>query len=137
MANYNGDVGSYSHSDYTGLREAFFNRVHFTTSATEYAQFASRNKVLVRAVHVWIRSAMSAAGGSLYVARGTTTIAAVTVVSGTTTGTYHCITCTSLNTLATITDVMGVGCSGAVGGKGDLDIMYEYQVLYPSTLIGA
>jgi hypothetical protein len=135
-ANYLGDVGTYSHSDYTGLKECFLNKVQMAASLTHAAHFASRNKVLVRAVHVWVRSAASAAGGSLHVTRSEVTIASVTLASATTTGTYHCLTCTTLNTLNTITEVMSLEVSGAAD-KGKLDVLYEYQVLYPSTFIGA
>lgn len=136
MANYNGDVGSYSHEDYTGLKEAWINKAQGAASLTDIAHFASRNKVLVRAVHIWVRSACSAATGSAYVTRSAVTIGSVTLASATTVGTYHCITLTTLNTLATITEQMAIRMGAGVD-KGEFDVCYEYQILYPSTFIGA
>ena len=136
MANYNGDVGTYSEPQYTGLREVWMNMVKGGESTVHVAHFASRNKILVRALHLWVRSACTAAGGSIQVSRDTTSIAGKGATSMTTVGTYHCITLTTLNTLATITEVISMETNGTCGG-GDFDIMYEYQVLYPATFIGS
>lgn len=136
MANYT-DVESYSHSDYTGLQQTWMNRVQGPASVTNFAHFGTRNKVLVRAVHVFVRSAASAAGGSLHVMRSTVTIKSLTVASATTAGTYHCFTLSSLNTLHTIGEQMALRVSGACD-KGEFDVCYEYQILYPQdSLIGA
>lgn len=136
MANYNGDVGTYSHEEYTGLNEQWINVATNPGSVTNFAHFGSRNKILIRAAHVFVRSAASAAGGSLHVMRSTVTIASVTLASATTVGTYHCLTCTTLNTLATIAEQVSMRSSGNSGG-GKYDVCYEYQVLYPSTFIGS
>jgi len=131
MANYNGDVGTYSHSDYTGLRELWLNRVQCpAASATDFAHFASRNKILVRAAHIWVRSACSATAGSLHVCRSTVTIASKTVASMGDTGTHFCITLTANNTLHTITEVLSLQQSN--NEDGEFDVLYEYQVLYPT-----
>jgi len=136
MANYNGDVGSYSHSDYTGLRECWMNKVSAAqASATDFAHFATRNTVLVRAVHIWLRSACSGTAGSMHVSRSAVTIASKTMASLADAGTYFCFTLTSSNTLHTITEVMALRASG--NEKGKFDVLYEYQVLYPSTFIGS
>lgn len=136
MANYNGDVGSYSHSDYTGLREVLLNKVQgASASITDFAHFASRNKILIRAAHIFVRSTASGTAGSMHVTRSGVTIASKTMSSLADSGTYHCITCTTLNTLSTITEQIALRMSG--NEKGKFDVIYEYQVLYPSTFIGA
>jgi len=135
MANYNGDVGSYSHSDYTGLKEVWINKVQMGACVTPVAQFSSRNKILVRAMHVWTRSAASGSAASLTVTRSGVTIASKVGASLNATGIYFCVTCTTLNTLSTITEQVGFQLD--TGDKGKWDVMYEYQVLYPSTHIGA
>ena len=137
MANYpsGSDVGTYSDEQFTGLREVWLNKVQGpAASVTNFAHFASRNKILVRAVHIFARSAASGTAGSMHVVRGTTTIASKTMSSLADAGKYHCITCTTLNTLATITDVVALRASG--NEKGKFDVCYEYQVLFPATFIG-
>jgi hypothetical protein len=137
MANYasGSDIGTYSHEDFTGLREVLLNKVQgAAASVTNFAHFASRNKILIRAAHIWARSAASGTAGSMHVVRGTTTIASKAMGSLADAGKYHCITVTTLNTLATITDVIALRASG--NEKGKFDVLYEYQVLYPATFIG-
>lgn len=135
-SNYTGDVGSYSHSDYTGLREIWLNKVQgAVASVTDFAHFASRNKILVKAVHLFVRSTASNTAGSMHVTRSGVTIASKTMSSMADSGTYHCITCTTLNTLSTITEQIAIRASG--NEKGKFDVCYEYQVLYPSTHIGS
>lgn len=137
MANYKSgsDVGTYSDVQYTGLREMWMNVVQApAASVTNFAHFASRNKILIRAAHVWLRSAASGTAGSMHVMRSTVTIASKVMSSLADAGTYHCITCTTLNTLSTITEMAALRASG--NEKGKFDVMYEYQVLYPATFIG-
>lgn len=137
MANYasGSDIGTYSHEDFTGLREVLLNVVQApAASVTNFAHFASRNKILIRAAHIWSRSAASGTAGSMHVVRGTTTIASTTLSSLSDVGDYRCITCTTLNTLATITDIIALRMSG--NEKGKFDVLYEYQILYPATFIG-
>lgn len=135
MADYNGQVGTYSHSDYTGLREHWLNMVNISaTSNTAFAHFASRNKILVRAVHVWTRSSGSGAG-SLEVYRGGSIAAKLTTPSMQA-GHYYCVTLTADNTAETITTVFSL--RRTTGDKGDVDVLYEYQVLYPTpAMIGS
>lgn len=136
MANYNGDVGSYSHSDYTGLKQAWLNKVQGpAASVTDFAHFSSRNKILIRAAHLFVRSTASNTAGTMFVTRSGVTIATKTMASMADAGTYHCITCTTLNTLSTITELIAL--RQANNEKGKFDVCYEYQILYPSTLIGA
>jgi hypothetical protein len=129
------DVDTYSGAQFTGLREVWMNKVQgAAASVTNFAHFASRNKILIRAVHIFVRSTASGTAGSMHVVRDTTTIASKVMSSLADSGTYHCITCTTLNTLSTITEVAALRASG--NEKGKFDVMYEYQVLYPATFIG-
>ena len=132
---YKNAVGKYSDANFTILREQLLNHVQGPASATDFAHFASRNIVIVRAVHVWVRSACSATAGSLHFCRSSVTITSKTVASMGDAGTYYCITLTTNNTLHTITEVASLRVSGACD-KGEFDVLYEYQVIYPSTHIG-
>ena len=135
MANYNGDVGTYSQDYFTELKECWLNKVQGPASATDFAHFAARNKVLIRAVHIWCRSAASGTAGSLHFVRSTVTIASKTI-SSMSLGVAMSLTLTATNTLHTITEIASLRVTGAAD-KGKWDVLYEYQVLYPATLIGS
>jgi len=135
MAHYNGDVGTYSHAHFTGLKETFMNRVQAVVSTSTFAHFASRNKILVRAIHTWVRSAFSLTAASLGIQRSGVSIGYITAASMADVGKYHYKALTASNTLHTITEVMNLHYPG--DGKGELDVLYEYQVLYPSEYIGS
>lgn len=137
MADYTGNVQTYSHSDYSGLREQWMNMVVVgATSGTAFAHFASRNKIIVRAVHIWARSAMSATAGTLAVYRGASAAKKITLTSMADAGKYFCATLTADNTADTITTVFSLKTESTE--KGDWDVLYEYQVLYPGAdLIGS
>jgi hypothetical protein len=136
MAEYTGDVNSYSHSDYTGLRQVWLNKVQgAAASVTDFAHFASRNKIIVRAAHIFVRSTASGTAGSMHVTRSGITIASKAMSSLAEAGTYHCITCTTLNTCSTITEQIALRASG--NEKGKFDVCYEYQIIYPSSFIGS
>jgi hypothetical protein len=138
MANYSGQIGSYDHPFFTMLHERYENAVQGPASATDFAHFRSRNKILLRAVHVWLRSNASATSGSLHFTRSAVTIASKTVAEASVTGAYSlCITLTTNNTLHTITEFGAIRMTGAAD-KGKWDVLWEYQVLYPSaSLIGS
>jgi len=136
MANYQGEIGAYDHPYFQILFERFQNNLQGPVSATDFAHFMSRNKVLLRAVHVWMRSAASGTAGTLHFTRSAVTLASKTVASASV-GYYACITLTADNTLHTITEVAALRMTGAAD-KGKWDVLWEYQVLYPSAeLIGS
>ena len=136
MANYQGEIGAYDHPYFQILFERAFTKVQGPASATDFAHFMSRNKVLLRAVHVWMRSAASSTAGTLHFTRSAVTIASKTVTSASV-GYSICITLTTNNTLSTITEVGALRMTGAAD-QGKWDVLWEYQVLYPSAdMIGS
>lgn len=133
---YNNELESYTHPQYTELHEARMCAVQGPASVTDFAHFRSRNIVILRAVHAVLKSAASAAAGSLHVTRSGITIATKTIVSATSAGSLFTITLTSSNTLHTITEVGALRVSGAAD-KGKWDVLWEYDVVYPATKIGS
>lgn len=139
---YNNELEGYSHPVYTKLHEARLCKVQGPVSLLDFAHFRSRNTVIVRAVHLNIRSMCSAASaatnlataGTVFVTRSAVTIATLAVAGGVT-GYSGCITLTTNNTLATITEVMAIRLKGF--DKGQWDVIYEYDVVYPATKIGS
>jgi hypothetical protein len=137
MAEYNGDIGTYSHPYFTEMKEMWLNKVQGPASVTDFAHFCSRNKVLVRAVHLWLRSDASGTAGSLHVCRSGVTIASKALAGYEVSAEYYaCMTLTTLNTLHTITEIVSLQVSGTAD-RGKVDVLYEYQILYPATLIGS
>lgn len=135
MAANKGTISQYDDPNFTVLREHFRKAVQGPASVTDFAQFFSRNKILVRAVHAKLASAASAAGGTLHVTRSAVTISSKTLVSATSAGSITSFTLTTLNTLHTITEIMALRVSGAAD-KGKWDVIYEYQILPDLSLIG-
>lgn len=127
-------ASQYDDPNFTVLREQRFCAVQGPASATDFAHFRSRNKVLIRSVHVVMRSAASGTAGSLHFTRSAVTIASKTV-SAASVGYSMVITLTTNNTLATITEVAAIRMTGAAD-KGKWDVLYEYQILPPMTMIG-
>ena len=133
---YNNQLEGYTHPIYSELHECRMNKVQGPASATDFAHFRSRNIVILRAVHAVIRSAASAAGGSLHFTRSGVTLFSKTIVSATSAGSLFTITLTSSNTLHTITEVGALRVTGAAD-KGKWDVLWEYDVVYPATKIGS
>lgn len=134
----NNEIEGYSHPMYTKLHECLFSNVVVDATSTNYAHFRSRNKVIVRAVSFALRSVCAASTGTLAILRSGVTIAHATCshVHTDSGGFATTITLTSLNTLATITEVMTFMASGGLN-QGDWDVLWEYDVVYPATKIGS
>ena len=128
----------FDHPQFTIIREARFSAVQGPAEEVTYAQFRSRSKCLLRFVHITCTSNPSATTQSIHVVRSGATIASKTWTHVSAGGAENSmlITLTTLNTLHTITEVAGVECSGA-GGLGKWDLLYEYQMLPPYTIIGS
>ena len=126
------DVGSYSHPQFTETRTATFSLAGAPVSATQIAQFASRNKILVNRVNILYTSSPSLTVGSIAVIFYDSALTATTLkgmtVSSCSAGWATTISFTA-KTLDTITQHIGV----IALDKGDIFVSYEYQVLYPDT----
>ena len=133
---YNNELEGYTHPIYSELHECRMNKVQGPASVTDFAHFRSRNIVILRAVHAVLRSAASAAAGSLHFTRSGVTLFSKTILSATSAGSLFTITLTSSNTLHTITEVGALRVSGAAD-KGKWDVLWEYDVIYPATKIGS
>ena len=129
----NNDIAqNYDHPQFSIVYETRYLNAQAGASTAAFAHFRSRNKVLLRAVHAIVKSAASAAGGSLHYLRSAATLASKTIVSATSVGYSLCITLTGNNTLHTITEVAALAVSGAAD-KGKWDVIWEYEILYPGT----
>lgn len=129
------NIKDYDNPQFSVLREARYAAVQGPASTTDFAYFRSRNMVLIKAVHVNMRSAASGTAGSLHFTRSAVTIASKTVSSASVN--YSAvITLTTNNTLHTISEVGALRMTGAAD-KGKWDVIYEYQVLSPATIIGS
>ena len=134
MANYNNDIGSYSHSYFTGSKQ-YFTRDGVAGSNTDFAHFAARNKVLVRSVSIELKSNTSITTGTLKIMRTqggsagevTKWTAAGLEISA---GYATTVTLTEKNTLDTITSFMSVRLD--TNAKGEWHVIYNYQVLFPA-----
>jgi hypothetical protein len=128
---------SYDHPHYTVVRQISLDKIAGgSTSLVEFARFRCRTKALVRFVHVYCRSAPSAASGQVSVSRQgsiikTQTISTASLVAGQS----FLFTLTSCNTLETITDTVGIQLGGT--DKGDWDVLYEFQVLAGGDILGS
>ena len=128
----------YDDCNFQLLRESRLNSVQGPASTVAFAHFQSRNKSVVRAVHVRLASAASAAGGSIHVARllngpsntSLQTLKTMTMVSATSAGTQWSYTLTTNHTLASLSDKIVLVTTGACD-KGKFDVTYEYQLLTP------
>lgn len=130
--NYSGDIGSYSHPQFTEQRTAFFSVLGAGVSQTQFASFSSRNKILVNRANILYTSSPSLTAGTICVifydsGLTATTLKALTA-SAVTAGYATTMTFTA-KTLETITQHISV--TGM--DKGDVAVSYEYQVLYPET----
>ena len=123
------DTTAYDHPHFTISRESRMAAVQGPASAVDFAHFRSRNKVLLRAIHVNLRSA-----GSLHYTRSAVTLASKTISSASV-GYSAVLTLTTNNTLHTISEVAAIRITGAAD-KGKWDVLYEYDILYPSTHLG-
>jgi hypothetical protein len=135
----NNELEGYSHPQYTMLHECLYNKVAVAATATTYGHFRSRNKVIVRAIHFALRSNCSSTSGTLKAMRSTASIGFAITPSHVSTGGAEyvtTITLTSSNTLNTITEYMGFQAQGGLN-LGKWDVLYEYDVVYPATKIGA
>jgi len=124
------EVGSYDHPHFTEQKVAFFAVMPAGVSQTQFAQFSSRNKILVNRANVLYTSSPSLTSGTLCVIFYDTALTATTLkaltVSACTAGYATTMTFTA-KTLETITQHISV--TGL--DKGDVAVSYEYQVLYP------
>jgi len=133
-------ITNYADANLRLLREAHVRGVG-PASTVDFAHFMSRNKCVVRAVHVRLSSAASAAGGSIHVARrrnapsntSIQTLGTETMVSATSAGTSWSYTLTTNNTLTSLKDVMVLNTTGACD-QGKFDVVYEYQLLSELTV---
>lgn len=132
----NNQLDGYSHPTYTALHESRMSNVQGPVSTTDFAHFRSRNTVIVRAVHVYMRSAASTtlSLGSLHVTRNGTTIKGATWAASAA-GASILMTLASSNTLVTITDYAAIRLVGF--DVGQYDVLWEYDVVYPATKIGS
>jgi|TARA_Y100000310_G_scaffold42078_1_gene39376 hypothetical protein len=128
------DTTAYDHPHFTISRESRMAAVQGPASAVDFAHFRSRNKVLLRAIHVNLRSAASGTAGSLHYTRSAATLASKTISSASV-GYSAVLTLTTNNTLHTISEVAAIRITGAAD-KGKWDVLYEYDILYPSTHLG-
>ena len=130
--NYAGDVDSYSGPHFAEQKVAIFSLSGAPVSATQFAQFASRNKILVNRVNILYTSSPSLTSGSICVIFYDTGLTATTLkaltVSACSAGWATSVTFTA-KTLETITQHIGI----IAMDKGDVFVSYEYQVLYPNT----
>ena len=129
------EVGSYSHPYFTTQHEAFLGNVAAAAaSATAWAKFRSRNKILVSRVSLVCISAPSATAGSLHCVHYDTGATATTLKS-LTIAACSAGWATSLSftgkTLGTLTEYIAL--MNQNNEKGDFEVIYEYQVLYPAT----
>ena len=133
--NYSGDVGSYSHSHFTELKQAVMSVEGAPTTAIAFACFASRNKVIVNRVYVRCISSPSGTAGTLcvqhYGTSGTAATLQAMTASAVSAGWNTTFSFTA-KTLETITEYLGLVSTGAVD-KGNWLVIYEYQVLFPAT----
>ena len=142
---YNNELEGYSHPVYTRLNESRMCGLQGPVSLTDFAHFRSRNTVIVRAVHIKQVSVCSApstatnfpSAGTIFVTRSavTTKTLAVGSLNAGGTGASYCITLVSANTLHTITEVMALRLKTL--DKGEWDVLWEYDVIYPATKIGS
>jgi hypothetical protein len=130
--NYSGDIGSYSHPQFTEQRTAFFAVLGVGVSQTQFAQFSSRNKILVNRVSIMYTSSPSSTSGTLAVIFYDTALTATTLktltVSSCSAGFATTVTFTAV-TLETLSQHLAITALD----KGDVACSYEYQLLYPET----
>ncbi|MDY6893896.1 MAG: hypothetical protein SVO01_00535 [Thermotogota bacterium] len=124
----------YDDPHYNIMREARYSSVQGPVSATDFAHFRSRSKVLLHAVHVKMMSAASGTAGSLHYTRSAATLVSKTVSSASV-GFSMCITLTTNNTLHTISEIAAIRMTGAAD-KGKWDVIWEYEILPFSTILG-
>jgi hypothetical protein len=142
----NNELCGYSHPNYTVTREHRTGRIQGPLSTIDFAHFRSRNTTIVRSMTLRMISAASASlsVGSVCVTRrfGNSTLSSHTVSNGTAwaasaamTGTTVTVTLSSSNTLTSISDYMAIRLIGL--DVGEYDVLWEYDVVYPGTKIGA
>jgi len=119
---------AYDHPNCIVTRQTYLHAAQGAASLVTFADFIVRGKIRVRSVTAYLVSAASAAGGTLHVTRSGVTIASQTMVSATSVGSVYTFTLDSLNTLSTVTEIMGLRVSGAAD-KGKYNVIYEYEVL--------
>lgn len=131
MAQYN-----YDHPNNTVRREHYVPN-GFTASATDFAPFRCRQKVLVKAIHI-IPKSVGSASDILRVVRNGTEVGSITPSANTsagsfpsTLGTRLTLTLTANNTLHSLGDLMTLRHDNT---GGVYDVTYEYHVLYDSTV---
>ncbi len=139
----NNQLEGYSHPMYSELHEHRICRIAGPVSLTDFAHFRTRNTVIVRAVHLYCRSAPSSASaattpitsGSLFITRAGTTIRTTVTLAGVVATYSLCVTLVSSNTLTSMGDYAAVRIKGMDGGEWD--VLWEYDVIYPATKIGS
>ena len=128
------DVGSYSHPQFTMQQRFTWAGDCASASAVQFAQFASRNKVLVDRASIIYTSGPSATAGTLCVIFYDTALTATTLkaltIAACSAGYATTVTFTA-KTLETISQ--HIACVTTNNEKGDAVVVYEYQVLYPDT----
>jgi len=127
-------IGKYSDPQYTTQREAVINVEGAGVSATPFAAFMSRNKVLVNRVSVRCLSSPSVTSGTLCVhfvdTGGTATTLKHLTLAACSAGWNTTLTFTA-KTLETLTQYIALFATS--NDKGNWSVVYEYQVLYPGT----
>ena len=132
----NNEIEPYDHPMYKVRKVCRFDNVNAPVSTTDFAHFRSRNQVIVRAVHVYLRSVVSstASVGSLVATRNGTTIQSFSIHASAISASLL-LTLTTSNTLNSMTDYAAIRFVGFDNGKWD--VMWEYDVCYPATKIGS
>lgn len=132
-------IVKYDDPNFTILREAHVGPAGISGSLTDFCHFRTRNKAIVYAAHVKLVSAASAIAGSLVIVKmrnhpsntSVQTIYTKSLVSATSAGSAISFTLSSLNTMNSLADYIGIRLKS--NAKGKWIITYEYQLL-PSTL---
>lgn len=128
---------SYDHPHYNIVRQQSIFNLRSNESAVAMCHFRTRQKALVRHVTVRCISAPSVASGQIAILRNNATTLKTHTVSTASlvASAFFQYTCVSSNTLETITDYMNITLSGT--DKGKWEVIYEYQMLPFSNVVGS
>lgn len=142
MAN-NNELEGYTHPLYSVGHEHRICKIQGPNSLIDFAHFRSRNTTIVRAMHIYCASAPSTpstatnlvTSGSLFITRASSTIRTGVTLSGVVAGWSLCVTLSSSNTTSSMGEWMAVRLKGM--DKGQWDIIWEYDIIYPAAKIGS
>lgn len=117
----------YDHTNYTLVRQQDMGKAD-VASATDFAIFRSRAKVIVTAINLVVVSAASLAAVLITALRGASVAATYTLTSATSAGLVTAINCGL--TIHSIGELFSLRHNDI----GDYHIVYEYQVIPEETL---